>query len=242
MHNKRHWAAVAVLSMACAGAAFAQGNNKSAMAEMGGGAKGGGGMGGGPMSGQMCPNTDEMKLKTVLSFLHDTNQNEIKHAKMALDRAKSQDVKDFADHMVKDHTDADKKLTDLASKKGIDLSKMSPVDPIHAAVHGTEPKLSQALEGKSGTAFESAYIGPEAFEHIMTLAVIDEGMKVAKDDEVKKLLGEMQSTITMHRDHAMKVSDKMKLGTTPAKGIGGGPSEQGEKMKKEGEKIGDPYK
>ncbi len=211
MHKKTHWAAAALLSVACAGAAFAQGKDKSTT--MGGGAA---------KAGAYCPNTDEAKLRTVLAFLHNTNESEIKHAKLALERAQSTEVKEFADRMVKDHTDADKRLTDLAKKKNLDLTMTAPMDPIHAALHGTEPKLSQALQGKSGAAFESAYIGPEAYEHILVLAVIDEGMKVVKDDEVKKLLGDMQGTITMHRDHAMKVSDKLRLATQP-KSVGGGP-------------------
>ena len=39
-------------------------------------------------------------------------------------------------------------------------------------------------------------------------------------------LTDYQSTITQHRDHAMKVSDKMKLGVAAPKAIGGGPSDK----------------
>jgi len=211
MHKNVHWAAIGVFSLACAGAALAQAKDKAAT--MGASAA---------KSSAMCPSDDSAKLKTVLQFLHGANENEIKHGKLAADRAQSPQIKEFADRMVKDHTDADKKLSDFAKKKNIDLAMATPMDPIHAAVHGAESKMQQALESKNGPGFDAAYLGPEAHEHMMVLAVIDEGLKVAKDDESKKLLNDYQSVVTAHRDHAISLSDKMMIHTMP-KAIGGGP-------------------
>lgn len=211
MHKSIRWASIAVVSLAFAGAASAEGKDKSMGASKGGAAT---------TMGAMCPHDDSAKLKTVLEFLHGANQNEIKHSKLAMDRAMSKDVKSFADRMIKEHTDADKKLTDLAQKKGIDLSSTMPMDPIHAAVHGADAKMEETLKSKSGAQFDAAYMGPEMMEHVLVLAVIEEGQKVAKDDEVKKLLTEMHKSVDGHREHAMTIMGKMKMG---GGGVGGGP-------------------
>ncbi|MBI2391464.1 MAG: DUF4142 domain-containing protein [Deltaproteobacteria bacterium] len=209
MHKSIRWASLAVVSLAIAGAASAESKDKPM------------GMGKGGSSAAMCPHDDNAKLKSVLEFLHTANQNEIKHSKLAMERSTSKDVKAFADRMVREHTDADKKLTDLAQKKGIDLSPTMPMDPIHAAVHGADAKMDEALKTKSGAQFDAAYLGPEMMEHVLVLAVIEEGQKVAKDDEVKKLLSDMHKGVDGHREHVMTMMSKMKMPGGAA--IGGGP-------------------
>lgn len=217
MHKRIGWASLAVFSLALAGAGAASADSKDTAKKTQTGT----------MSGASCPTDDTAKLRSVLTFLHTANQNEIKHNKMAMDRAQSQDVKSFADRMVREHTDADKKLTDLAGKKGIDLTPMQPADPIHAAVMSTDSKSEQALSGKKGAAFDAAFMGPEVMEHNLVLSVIEEGQKVTKDQDVKNLLNDLHNAVSQHKEHASNLIDKMKSGTA----IGGGPSDQKSDMK-----------
>lgn len=225
MHKKIGWASLAVFSLALAGAGAASADKdqpaKKTQTTT--------------TTSAACPTDDASKLKSVLSFLHTANQSEIKHAKLAADRAQTTDVKQFADRMNRDHSDADKKLTDLAMKKGIDLNPMQPVDPVHAALMNVDSKMEQSLQSKKGAMFDASYIAPEAMEHQLILSVIEEGQKVAKDDEVKKLLNDMHSTISQHKEQASNIIDKLKsMGAGAA--IGGGPSEPGTPEKTQPEK------
>jgi predicted outer membrane protein len=65
---------------------------------------------------------DATQDKLLLTFLHRDNQNEIALAKLAKENGSSKEVKDFADHIVKDHQSADDQVMALAKRKNIDLS------------------------------------------------------------------------------------------------------------------------
>src|SRR5438045_2856339 len=62
----------------------------------------------------------------VLNGLHRLNQAEIAVGKLAEDRAQSDQVKDYAKHLVNDHTDADSKVMYLAKKHKIELRTPEP--------------------------------------------------------------------------------------------------------------------
>lgn len=216
MHKGIRWTSLALFSLALVGAGAASAENKGQT-----GAKKGQTT---TTTSAACPTDDKGKLESVMKFLHTSNQSEVKHGKLAIDRAQSPEVKSFADRMVKEHEDADKKLTDLAMKKGIDLTAMTqPADPIHAAMMGAGTKMDQSLQTKKGAAFDAAFMGPEVMEHSLVLAVIEEGQKAAKDEDVKKLLTEQYQAVSQHKDHASTILDKMKPAGT---GVGGGPGNE----------------
>jgi len=225
MHKPIRWASVAMFSLALAGAGVASAGGKDKPAKSG------------TTSSATCPMDDAAKLKTVLTFLHTANQNEIKHAKLAVDRAQSPEVKSFADRLMREHTDGDKRLTDLAQKKGIDLTPAMTDDPVRAAVSSHEAKMEQALSAKKGAAFDATFVGSESMKHGLALAVIEEGQKVAKDEEDKRFLSDTHAALTQHKEQASSIIDKMK--TTVSTAIGGGP---GSETKTKPEKAKPPEK
>jgi putative membrane protein len=177
-----------------------------------------------------CTMDDATKVRSVLQLIHAANQAEIKTGKLAQEKSKNAEVKAYADRMVKDHTEADKKLEGLASKQGIDMNA-SMADPLYAAAKATSDAQSQMLSGKSGSAFDVAYIVGQPTDHLFVLKVIEEGQKVAKDD-TKKALDDAHAMVTQHKEHAEKTVGMLQLPGT-AKGIGGGP--KNEEMTKPGE-------
>jgi putative membrane protein len=169
-----------------------------------------------------CTMDDAAKVRSVMQIIHTANQAEIKVGKLAQSKTKNADVKAFADHMVKDHTDADKKLTDLAAKQNIDLDA-AMTDPLYVATKAMHDTHAQELSGKNGAAFDIAYISGEPADHLMVLKVIEEGQKVAKDD-AKKALDEAHTMVMQHKEHAEKTVGMLQMPT--AKGIGGGPNKE----------------
>jgi putative membrane protein len=167
-----------------------------------------------------CTMDDATKVRSVMQFLHAANQAEIKLAKLAQTKSQNAEVKAFADHMLKDHTDADKKLTDLASKQSIDLNPQM-TDPLYVATKTMHDQLAQELGGKSGAAFDVAYVSGQPGDHLLVLKVIEEGQKAAKDDPTKKALDEAHAMVKQHKEHAEKVVGMLQM---PGKGVGGGPS------------------
>jgi predicted outer membrane protein len=65
---------------------------------------------------------------TVLNKMHSSNQFEIQLAQLADRNASSAKVKQYAARLVRDHQNADKKVTDLANKLGIQLTAMDDMN------------------------------------------------------------------------------------------------------------------
>lgn len=183
--------------------------------------------GGGPsMTGQSCTMDEAHKTAAVLQFLHEANLAEIKEGSLAPARASSAEVKTYASDLVTAHADADKKLAALAKKKGFDLTRSRIDDPIRAAVLSASDASSAALGGKTGKAFDTAFVAPEVHEHTLALKVVDEGLKVTKDAEVKALLTDVRAALVKHQQRASKLQDQLVMGTATTGtggGIGGGP-------------------
>jgi putative membrane protein len=172
-----------------------------------------------------CPIDDAAKTQSVLSFLHDSNVNLIREGKLGETRATNASVKDFATALVKDHTDADRKLTDFAKKQSIDLSHGAPADPIHVALLASSDASDTLLRAKYGKPFDHAFVGPQVSAHTLLVKLIEEGLRSTKDAGTKKLLEETRVTVVLHQQQASKLQDQ--LATTPATPtpIGGGPAE-----------------
>lgn len=175
-------------------------------------------------SNEACPMTAQAKLNMVLRELHALNQGEIESGRLAEQRAQSGDVKEFAKTMVRDHSEADRKLTDYAKRNGIDLTKVTPVDPIHAALDSADKASENALRTKKGADFDVAYAAPQTLEHRVALGVVEEGQKVAKG-EARALMDETQQMLSRHLSLAEKLEGNLRY--QPA-AIGGGPGQKGD--------------
>ena len=218
MHKRTAWAAIALTTLGLAGAAWANTKDKSTTSSTTSGAS--------KSTGVACSNDDAAKMREVLGFLHAANQAEIKLGNLAKEKASDADVKSFADQMVKEHGDADSKLTDLAKKEGIDLNaNEAQSDPFFVAIKAVHDSMSAELASKSGKTFDVDYIAPQEMDHELVLKMIGEGDKVAKSGDEKTFLGDARKAVTMHRDHARTILGRLQLqgNAKQPKAIGGGP-------------------
>jgi putative membrane protein len=85
----------------------------------------------------------------TLSKIHQINQMEIQAAKMALNRGSSDDVKSYAKRLISDHTDADKKVMQVALKDKITIAALP--------VPSDDQKSMQNLKALTGNDFDIAY-------------------------------------------------------------------------------------
>lgn len=193
-------------------------------------------VGGGPEtsatpSEEACPTTDAAKLNMVLRALHRLNQSEIATARLAEEQSRHEAVKEFARRMIADHSEADRKLSEFAKKNGISLTAVTPIDPIHAAMHEAMKASGQALKSSQGDAFDAAYIGLEISEHRFGVSAVAVGQKYATGD-AKKLLDENHRMLQGHLEHAERLGQRLRFEPMP---IGGGPVGGGSEELKEKE-------
>lgn len=135
-----------------------------------------------------------------IDFMKQAAENghaEVESAKLAQKKTSSPQVKSFAQHMITDHTKANKELMALAKEKGVELPK--------------EPSVLQKgklklLSTKEGSDFDEAYadqMGVQA--HESTIELFQEGAKEAKDPKVKAYATKTLPTLKQHLGMAEKL-------------------------------------
>ena len=129
--------------------------------------------------------------------------NEIGLSNTALTKSSSDDVKEFAQKMVDDHTQAGDELKTLAESKSVTLP--SAMD----AKHQAENTKLQAL---SGSAFDMEYLKTMVKDHEMTVALLKKEAAAGKDAEAKALAQKLLPTVQGHLDMAQAMMSKMSSG------------------------------
>jgi len=132
---------------------------------------------------------------------------EVDAGKLAEKNGSSQAVKDFGAMMVRDHTEANDKLKQIADSKQVKL----PDGPSM-----TQKAKGKMLEHKSGTDFDKDYIEGQIKAHKDTLELLQKEIDTGKDADAKKFASEIKPKVEEHlkkinkiaADEGVKVSQK----------------------------------
>ena len=104
------------------------------------------------------------------------NTFEVEEAKLALDRATDQRLKDFAKKMIDDHGDAMKKLADAAGKAG-QKAEMT-LDAPHQA-------MLDNLKGLNGQDFDKVYLADQVAAHAETVNLLSDYNQNGQNGDLK---------------------------------------------------------
>nr|ALS90711.1 protein of unknown function (DUF4142) [uncultured bacterium] len=136
-------------------------------------------------------------------FVMETAQGgmmEVELAKLAVDKASSEEVKQYAQRLVDDHTKANDELTQLASQKGV----MVPHD--EKAMMKGKDKLSKL----SGADFDREFMSLMVKDHTKAVKEFEEASNKSKDTDLKdwaaKTLPALREHLQMARDINTKVA------------------------------------
>jgi len=136
-------------------------------------------------------NVDKASFVKVVT---SSNAFEIESSKLAEQKAKDADVKDFAAAMIKDHTMAAEELK-MAAK----LDSTPPVlSPKHAA-------MMETLKGASDQEFQPLYIEMQTVAHMEAVTLFATYAKGGDDAGVKAFAVETLPKLEMHKMHVMKL-------------------------------------
>jgi putative membrane protein len=128
------------------------------------------------------------------------NMAEIAEGQMAVTKATSQDVKQFGQHMIDDHTTNNQELQTLAQQKGIKLP--TQLDQKHA----NEGAL---LNKQSGAAFDRAYIKAQVAGHEQMLGVMRTEIATGRDADLKAFAQKTAQVVQGHLQMAQQIEGKM---------------------------------
>lgn len=142
----------------------------------------------------------------IVGIVSAANQIDIDTAKLALKKTKNDQVKQYAQQMVDDHTKLQKSVDDLAKKLNVKPEPSDTSKSLHTAA-ATEMKKLRGLKGK---AFDKAYIDREVDFHQQ---VIDAASKVlipnAQNAELKSALEGAAPMLQGHLERAKQIQSSM---------------------------------
>jgi putative membrane protein len=130
------------------------------------------------------------------------NYTDISYARLAPARAERQDVKQFAERMLTDHTSVNLLVTQLLQKLDV-----VPEDNVASLDMRDESSATRdILRELNGRAFDSTYIASEVRYHRKFLTALDQELiPFARNGELKALLSNVRPAVAGHLAHAEQV-------------------------------------
>ena len=126
---------------------------------------------------------------------------EVRLGKLAQEKASSQEVKDFGEQMVTDHSQANDKLKSLAQDKGVTLP-----DSLTSKQQQDVEKLTQL----SGEEFDKEYMDMMLKDHKKDIKTFDKASKNVPDPAVQDFASQTLPTLKDHRQKAEEINQQMR--------------------------------
>lgn len=148
----------------------------------------------------------EMKDAEMAEIMKNVNQAEIDSAKMALKKASNPQVKEFANQMIKDHSENMKMQAEIAKKANMkteqnDLAKKMKAD--------AKSKMSELSKAKKGAEFDKAYMAAQVEMHQMALDQLKQMAPAAQNPDFKKHLQTTQEHVQHHLTQAQQLQSSV---------------------------------
>ncbi len=145
----------------------------------------------------------------VLSKMHQVNDQEIRTAHLAMDRARSPRVRDYAKHLLDDHQRSDDRVTELARRKGIALREMRPMDDEQRRIADDERRTMDELRDARDERFDRLFVRAMIEGHDHVIQALEASMDRLHDEDVRRLADRTLSDLREHRRMAQDLQDHL---------------------------------
>lgn len=129
---------------------------------------------------------------------------EVELGQLAVKQANNDEVKQFGQRMVDDHSKANQELKQYAESKGISLP---------SAMDQSQKKMYDKLSKLSGAAFDREYMSEMLEDHEKDVAEFEKQSKNSKDPELKSLVDKTLPTLKEHLQMARDIAPKVGVKT-----------------------------
>lgn len=121
---------------------------------------------------------------------------------LALTKARSQAVKDFAQTMITDHGAVNKQAVDLVTR----LNVTPTANDVSATLTTGADQARSSIENLTGAAFDSAYVAREVAYHQAVIDALDRTLiPNAQNAELKSLLEDARPAFVAHLERARQL-------------------------------------
>lgn len=156
--------------------------------------------------------------QAFLERLHASNQREIRLSRLAQEQASSPAVREFAQRLVRDHTQADQRVMSFAQRKNMRLGEPRAINDMDRKLMDAQRATGDAMQGLQGRAFDHLYMADMLASHDFSLFRLQAAPQQFRDPEIGRLAQELQTTVGQHRDQAYRILGQ--ISPTQA-GVGG---------------------
>jgi putative membrane protein len=160
--------------------------------------------------------------KAFLERIHHVNQEEITQARLAQQNSTNEDVKSFAAQMIKDHTDADQKIQDLAKAQKLTLAEPKPANDVEKRAMAADKATLDKLQVLKGEPFDGCYMANQLGAHDATLGKLLAGKQALSGNApLSSLIDDLIQSVSMHRQHAYTLLGKLSPAGSNTTSVGG---------------------
>ncbi len=128
------------------------------------------------------------------------NQMEIQLGQLAARQGSSQDVKNFGQRMVTDHTQAYQKIMSIAQQKGLSVPSTLDKD---------RQKKVDDLAKKSGADFDRAFLNEMAKNHREDINKFEKEARDGKDQDIKSYASQMLPSLKEHQQMLAQIQPRV---------------------------------
>jgi putative membrane protein len=147
----------------------------------------------GLLDGKPAPGAANVSDMVFLKSLSMGNRAEVELGKLADSRASAPGVKSFAQHMVKDHSDAGGRLASAARAAKVDLPK--DLDPEHVAAREELGKLN-------GRDFDLKYVDAQIKDHQKATELLIYEIGNGQSSDARRFAAQTLPTVMEHLEMA----------------------------------------
>ncbi|MCC7047647.1 MAG: DUF4142 domain-containing protein [Alphaproteobacteria bacterium] len=122
---------------------------------------------------------------------------EVELGRLAATKASTPAVREFAQHMVADHSKANGELAELAQQLGLQLAPSPSTE---------QAKLREQLDQLSGDAFDRAYMESQVKDHLKAVQLFERHSTAGGDKEVRAYAAAKLPVLQQHLEQAKRVS------------------------------------
>ncbi len=138
-----------------------------------------------------------------LSKLHNSNRTEVELGKLTAERSNSDEIKEFGKKMIKDHSNADRKVLRTAKKEGFALqTPFVPSTPEEQAAVDQSKHELEKLASLRGSEFDVEFKKAMIDSHQKNIESLTEAMPKLKSKRTQELARTLLPIIKGHESHA----------------------------------------